>query len=113
MNRKNSADAIFGSAAMAFFFAWTVGRLADARSGLAHRLSSLKVLVAIGTISYGLYVIHNFTRLMWPLVVERVPSAVVIPPALGFTALSFLLAIASWYLFEKPILKLKDRLAPR
>ena len=76
-------------------------------------------MIYIGRISYGLYLLHLFVR----LAVDQGPLKALIAGAgidLGATVLRlgllFIGAIAaatvSWYAFEKPILKLKDRFAP-
>ncbi|MDQ4123386.1 MAG: acyltransferase [Acidobacteriota bacterium] len=66
---------------------------------------SNKVLVWVGTISYGLYLWHN---LIFILVRERItesPWGILI---LG-SAVSVVCAALSYYLLEKPCLKLKER----
>lgn len=71
------------------------------------------VLTWIGTISYGLYILH----LRISVIVERIAG-----PAMAFRGITDVLlsataAIAaawlSWTFFESPILRLKQRLAPR
>jgi peptidoglycan/LPS O-acetylase OafA/YrhL len=62
-----------------------------------------RALVYTGTISYGLYLVHRI-----PFVVSK--GREFQHPALTFFALlaiAYLLATASWYLLERPFLKLK------
>ncbi|MGH1403740.1 MAG: acyltransferase family protein [Alphaproteobacteria bacterium] len=78
-------------------------------------LCEVKFLTGIGTVSYGVYIFH------WPVMSfvsgyflrgeqwGYLPSHVFVLVVGG--GASILLAIASYYLFERPILKLKDRFA--
>jgi peptidoglycan/LPS O-acetylase OafA/YrhL len=79
-------------------------------------------LVAIGKISYGLYLLHLIARAL----IEKGPIGARFgladhPESLAWatahfaavTALAIGLAAASWFAFEKPILSLKSKLAPR
>ncbi|MCG2841186.1 acyltransferase [Sandaracinobacter sp. RS1-74] len=61
-------------------------------------------LVWVGQISYGLYMWH----LLAFVVAKRIVGAEWTGAIAGFI-LSFVIAALSWYLFEKPLLKLKDR----
>jgi peptidoglycan/LPS O-acetylase OafA/YrhL len=71
--------------------------LVETRSGLLHNFLSNRSLVFVGKISYSLY--------LWHLPVFRLfyyHSS--LPPAVSFVAkfiVSFILAIASWYLLEQ------------
>ena len=69
-----------------------------------------KGLLYLGKISYGLYLYHNFIpeiyNIEFPEVLEPVSLYFV---QLFRLALLVLLATASWYLIEKPLLKLKDK----
>jgi peptidoglycan/LPS O-acetylase OafA/YrhL len=75
------------------------------------------VLRHIGRISYGLYVYHWFV----PEAFDRFRPGLVDPPgvlpklaaAALFTLIALVLAEASWWLVERPILGLKDRLDGR
>lgn len=76
-------------------------------------------LRACGTVSYGLYVLHYplfgilqraFDLKEAPLVFGSViPAAVAF--AIGATLLSLVVAALSWFLWERPFLRLKDRLS--
>jgi peptidoglycan/LPS O-acetylase OafA/YrhL len=66
-----------------------------------------KALVWIGMISYGLYLWHN---LIFILVRERVAASPLSVLILGGIA-SIICAALSYYLLEKPCLKLKERFA--
>ena len=73
--------------------------------GTSRRLLSLAPLVALGKISYGVYLVH------WPVFVlfdaERTGVGGVALGALRF-ALTFAIAIASYYVLERPI-RLRQR----
>jgi peptidoglycan/LPS O-acetylase OafA/YrhL len=64
-----------------------------------------KTLVWIGTISYGLYLWHN---LIFILVREKITESPLGILVLG-SIVSFICAALSYYLLEKPCLKLKER----
>ena len=66
-------------------------------------------LMQIGKISYGLYVLHRFAQFAvkhWFMDSLPYPALVVCA-----TAGSFALAGASWFLIERPLLRLKRYLA--
>ena len=84
------------------------------------RFFSLKALRVLGTYSYGLYLIHVPVRNIVRSVVEargglptlwgsEVPAQIFL--TIGGMSVSFVLAFASWHLFEKRVLRLKSRFA--
>jgi len=77
------------------------------KEGVVFRLLSNRAVIFLGTISYTLYLVHK-------LVLTAVRSVVPYPlPAAAVTlALTVVWASASWYLLEKPLARLKERLAP-
>lgn len=91
---------------MGFFF------VAGAAKGFGGPLGALlraRAIVYVGTISYGIYVLHPVVQgVVLTLLARRgirVPPIVILFPAL--TALSIAAATASWYGFERPINALK------
>lgn len=82
------------------------------------KLFTNRTLRTLGKYSYGLYLIHVPIRNIARLLIERrggLPSlwgseipAQVLVTVVGI-AVSFVLAYASWHLFEKQVLKLKSR----
>ena len=67
----------------------------------ANRLLTAAPMVFIGRISYSLYLWH------WPLLVfaaYRTPGELGIPTKLGLVALSFGLAVLSWWAIERPLI---------
>lgn len=83
------------------------------QEGLLKRLFSLRWLASIGTISYGLYIIHGF--LMGAFrhhldLFQRHGLTLLFP--IAALAVTFLLATLSYRFLELPFLRLKDRFAP-
>lgn len=92
----------------ALVFCWLVNRAANGFQGWPGKLLEYRPLVYVGTISYGMYLFHNFI----PWLCQTMNLAL---PGHGFTRflvlapLTTALAAASWHLFEKPLNDLKDR----
>jgi peptidoglycan/LPS O-acetylase OafA/YrhL len=97
---------VFGNTAMAFFFAWVVGRAAEPRAGDWGALLRMKWLNYLGTISYSVYVLHKFSPFLW-LKLEPFVKIVYIPAPLAHLVISILGGALSWHLLEKPIQSLK------
>lgn len=91
------------------FSAWLVASAASGFTGAAGRILSLAPIIAVGRISYGLYVYHGFT----PYLLGRyVPGFVTMPVPVRVALLvivTALIALASWRWLEQPFLRLKDR----
>jgi peptidoglycan/LPS O-acetylase OafA/YrhL len=106
-------EAVYGNTAMALFFAFAVGRATEPLFGFWALLRN-KWLIHLGTISYGIYIYHNFMPAIWRTVQPRIPLFAV-PDLYAHLALTIVVASASWFLFEKPINRLKTRFnyAPR
>lgn len=92
-------------------FGWLVARASEGFKGTMGILLELKPLVYVGRISYGMYLYHNF---MPGLVRYLARTLGLRPPRTLMTffiasALTLLVAAASWQLVEKPISRWKDR----
>jgi peptidoglycan/LPS O-acetylase OafA/YrhL len=91
--------------------AWLITNVADGFTGRFGRLLTTSPLLFIGRISYGLYVIHLFV----PFYLGRFgigtgPETTLIEHlliAMLWTGTTFLLAVLSWFLMERPINNLK------
>jgi peptidoglycan/LPS O-acetylase OafA/YrhL len=102
------------------FGALLVTSLAAPTGSVLSRLLRSRVMCFLGTRSYGLYVFHGIIaygmastgRRSTRWRENRVRAALLIAAAFGTVELSILVAAASYELFEKPFLRLKNRLAP-
>ena len=98
---------IVGMSALAVLFGGVVVRGALGVRWLAH-----PALTTVGKYSYGIYVFH---ALLFPLYVWIIPNDTV-AGSMALTVFMFVatfaIAAASWHLFERRFLVLKDRWAP-
>jgi peptidoglycan/LPS O-acetylase OafA/YrhL len=86
---------------------------------LLRRAFESRALVHVGKVSYGIYLLHLIARAAVAQVLARVFSrdqiggtAYCAAQLAGMSLVAVAAATASYYLFERPILRLKDRLAP-
>ena len=102
-----SADAVF--------LAWLMAASLSGISSRYTRLLSWTPMVYVGKISYGIYVYHLlldpyfysiWSRLGWNPVVSHFVEGIL------KSGTTIVIAAASWHWFEKPVLSLKERLAP-
>jgi peptidoglycan/LPS O-acetylase OafA/YrhL len=78
--------------------------------GLVRGFLRTRVMVYLGVISYGVYLWHELWLNQYSKWTHARPFATPLPPVLlAVLALTIASASLSWYFFEKPILKLKDR----
>jgi peptidoglycan/LPS O-acetylase OafA/YrhL len=97
---------------LALFYVWLVSRAAEGFGGLSGRLLELKPLVFIGKISYGLYIYHYFMIPITLRLLQHLDSSNKIPVSLVIvieSIFTFLIAVLSWFLIEKPINSLKHQ----
>ncbi len=73
------------------------------------RALSVRPVVYLGKISYGLYVFHNFSYGVKRPLVEWLPFLQPVPGTALALAATVAVAMLSWHLFEHPINRLKDR----
>ena len=108
---------VVGYTFMAFAFTGLLGLslICNPQSSLLGRCLSARWLRYIGRISYGLYLLHGPIFLVWLHFMDSrgfLPYNEVVRNSLAFTGqfLSATLAASiSWWLFEEPILRLKER----
>jgi peptidoglycan/LPS O-acetylase OafA/YrhL len=100
---------------ISFAFGLLIDRVADTINFRPVRwVLSNKVLLYIGKISYGIYLFHNFIPYFYGI---NFPGILQSFSFYIIQCLRFLLLIAiaslSWYVYEKPILKLKGKFSYR
>lgn len=99
---------------LVFMCVWVVGRLVVGEKTIIGQVLSRPVLVGVGVISYGLYILHPFVPILWGKLVERLdlPAVLVTSFPVRMTAcfiFLFSLASLSWFAYEKPLNRLKRR----
>lgn len=102
---------MFAGVSSALIFAWVIDHVA--RDGRGTGWLNWRPLVSVGTISYGVYLIHNFVPDLTALVSPGAAAwmyAKGVGPLVAVTALSILLATISWIALERPLNNLKRHL---
>jgi peptidoglycan/LPS O-acetylase OafA/YrhL len=99
---------LFGGTSAALMFVWVIDRVSANARGT--EWLAWRPLVYIGTVSYGVYLVHNFVPRLTTLVAPGVGSWMYqhgVGPLVAITIVSIALASASWYLVERPVSDLK------
>ena len=102
---------VFGGTSSSLLFVWLIDHVV--RDGPGTRWLAWKPLVHVGTVSYGVYLLHNFVPAFTALVNPGLASwmyAHGLGPFAAVTALSVVLATISWVAIERPLNHLKDRM---
>jgi len=113
----NFWSAVFAPVVQSVAFVALIDGAARGFGGAAGRVLLWRPLLWTGQISYGLYLLHNFSHWWAPRILRQLtryrlsyfPTEIL--NVLYLVALSFAAAIASWYLLERPLNRLKGRLA--
>ncbi len=112
----NFWSAVFAPTLQAIAFVALIDGAARGFRGAVGSVLLWRPLLWIGQISYGLYLLHNFSHWWAPRILRQLtryrlsyfPNEFL--HVLFLTALSFGAAITSWYLLERPLNRLKSRL---
>ncbi len=103
---------VFRETAMAGFGVWAVGAAADGMGGRFGWFLEQRPLLAVGKISYGLYLWHPLAMMATPGVLARLGLKHVTWGGGGYVvalfAVTFFFATLSWHLLEKPINNYKN-----
>ncbi len=106
--------AVWRQVLQAVVFAWIVWRAVDGWPGAVGGVLGHRALVAIGRISYGIYLVHPFA----PIVLNAVLTKLGLPPSPAFGAagralaawfVSLAMAAVLWRVVEAPWHRLKAR----
>ncbi len=105
----------FGYTALDLMFAGILILLLHRRQPVLLRICRMRWLVWVGTISYGLYLLHVPGELIGRRLAARVVTIPVSGSAEFFVSIGTTVALAwiSWTLFESRILRLKERFTVR
>jgi peptidoglycan/LPS O-acetylase OafA/YrhL len=111
-------DVIAFDLALAAFLGGVVMAAARRHDGIAGRFLELGGLRRLGKVSYGVYVYHVFLPALVYTIARRdaIARGLVDPDGLAIRACLYLapamllFPVGSWYLLERPMLRLKDRL---
>ena len=105
---------------MVVAFSLLVSQAATGYRGPVGWVLSHPLMTGIGKISYGIYLIHNFTPHLVTWFLDQTPLGAApfyaLPPGWRFVVFwvtTVALAGASWFLIERPCLRLKDRWGTR
>jgi peptidoglycan/LPS O-acetylase OafA/YrhL len=97
-----------------------LARILKAPRGLVGKVFETRWLVYLGKISYGVYLIHLIARVAVGKALDKVFSvplrhgiAYCALELVGMIIVTVVAATVSFYYFERPILRLKDRYAPQ
>jgi peptidoglycan/LPS O-acetylase OafA/YrhL len=97
-----------GGTSASLMFVWIIDRVSTNARGT--QWLAWRPLVWVGTVSYGVYLVHNFVPRLTTLVAPEIGSWMYqhgAGPLVAITAVSIALASASWYVMERPISELK------
>ncbi|HZP59182.1 MAG TPA: acyltransferase [Opitutaceae bacterium] len=104
---------VLGPALQAAGFAALVDGAARGFGGVAGVLLTWRPLLWTGQISYGLYLLHNFSHWWAPRIMRQITHyrqayfSSEVMHVLYLIALSFVAAALSWYLLERPVNRFK------
>ncbi|MFN5854973.1 MAG: acyltransferase family protein [Pseudanabaenaceae cyanobacterium] len=97
---------------MSLAFTWLIGGASQGFTGWVGKVLENQLIVYLGKISYGLYVIHNITPFFYNGIVKRlsISHELAYNQTIRFIMLSIMtviIASISWFIYEKPLNDLK------
>ncbi|MEJ2601142.1 MAG: acyltransferase [Anaerolineales bacterium] len=100
----------FEDIAYALIFCWLIGKASLSFKGIPGKILEFKPLIYLGKISYGVYIYHPLVPLLLASIFHQFGATY--PETGWFTfftssTITILIASLSWFLFEKPINRLK------
>jgi peptidoglycan/LPS O-acetylase OafA/YrhL len=110
---KSIFTLIFTNTSHMMIFVWLVDRAATGFGGVGKAILEFRPLVYLGTISYGVYVLHNFVPPMVGWVDRHLGIWLHLPDDAGVLRLLYVslatipVAALSWHVFERPLNDLK------
>ena len=109
LNTGQLFHVVFSDFSIALIGVWLISKASVGFEGKIGRLLEWRPVTYMGTISYGVYLYHNFMRLLVPAILRRVGLSHI---SLGLKLIlmslaTFGIASASWYFFERPVNNLK------
>lgn len=112
-NSYESVVLSISNTGLGLLFYWLILSAASGFKGYTKTLLEFKPLMFLGKISYGVYLLHfNVPGLLRDIILPKLGWVLPSNPAYNFfifTIVSVMIATASWYMFERPILSLKNR----
>ena len=113
LNTGQLFHVVFSDISVTLIGVWLISKASVGFGGKIGRLLEWRPVTYIGTISYGVYLYHNFMRLLVPALLRRfgLPHSSL---GLNFILMSLAtlcIASASWYFFERPVNNLKKHFA--
>jgi len=92
---------------------WIVFKASIGFTGIIGKILNYEPIVYIGKISYGLYLLHSFMPNILNYVLLKLGASNLeiskIPKTMIYFALLVIISSFSWFFYEKPFLKLKER----
>jgi peptidoglycan/LPS O-acetylase OafA/YrhL len=99
-----------GDTSTAAWGLWLVGRASTGFAGAGRAALEWAPVVYLGSISYGMYLVHNFLPLL-PILPQPTDGVSQFVRLVLLIAIDVAIASVSWYALERPLATLKQRLS--
>jgi peptidoglycan/LPS O-acetylase OafA/YrhL len=113
VGRGATARIVVGDTALLLVFVWLVDRAATGFGGRVRSVLEFRPLTYLGTISYGVYLYHDFVPPLLRLLRDDLRLDIGFPDQLGPVKLLYVVALTvpiaalSWHVLERPLNDLK------